>query len=405
MLYSVKGPNSAQIIPEPEAPQLACLAPWQTTAGSSGKELSMFSLRTLGAGLLGLVAFVGGVSAQNPTSFEPSSFFEGAPTPATAEPGGGRFVGGASLFLLRPYFQNNTAYSTVSGVGTNAALVATQSFDWDFSASPAIWAGYEAENGLGFRGRAFYFDQSSQNSQTSLTAAEAAKGFILPPADLLRLPGAAFGAPGVLTTAGFGADQLEFGSNLRVETYDAEVTYGLHRDALAVEFSAGGRYLHMSQGYVGHLTNGFTDPATGLRSTEEQTLTFGHDFTGGGPTLATQLNAALCGSGLSVFGSARGSLLVGHTSQSLSLGHTVTDPAGLAGGSFAINPRSVGRGDHTMPVFEAEAGFEYRLMLGQFLTLARASVVSQSYIDAGNASTTQGTLGLFGAQVSLGLSY
>jgi hypothetical protein len=314
-------------------------------------------------------------------------------------------VGGVSLYLLQPYFQNNTAFSTTSGVGTNTALVTTQSFDWDFSASPAFWAGYEAENGLGVRARAFFFDQSSQNSSTSLTAAEAATTFIQPAADLLRLPGAAFAAPGVLTTAGFGADQLTFASNLRIETYDGEVTYHLCSDVLSVVLSAGGRYLHMSQGYGANLMNGFTDPATGIHSMEVQTLSFHHNFTGGGPTLAVQANSSDGGSGLSVFAAARGSLLVGHTNQSLSLTHIVTDPERLAGGSFTVNPQSIGRGDHTMPVLEAEAGLEYRMKIGPFQSFTRAAVVGQTYFDAGNASTTQGALSLLGAQFSLGLGY
>src|SRR5215470_9498342 len=112
--------------------------------GFSRKEQAMFSLRTLGAGVLTLGSLVGGVSAQNLPNCQPCPVFENAPTPAPAEPERGGVVGGASLYLLRPYFQNNTAFSTTSGVGTNAALVTTQTFDWNFSTSPAFWAGYEA---------------------------------------------------------------------------------------------------------------------------------------------------------------------------------------------------------------------------------------------------------------------
>jgi hypothetical protein len=322
-----------------------------------------------------------------------------------AVPGG--IVGGVSLYILKPYFQNNTAYTATRGVGTTASSVTNQAFDWGYQAAPAFWLGYELENGVGVRGRYFSLDGSSKGLTTGLTAAGAATGSVAPSPGLQRLSGAAFASPGIFLTAGLGADQLNFGSDLHIETYDVEATYETrYANNLSVVYSAGGRYLHSFQTYRGGLSNTTAaDPATGLTGTESQNLNYNHNFQGGGPTVALQATWRVGNAGLAVYGSARGSLLVGTTNESQQLTQTVLDPAGVVGGNQLNTPRSGGSADNVVPVFEAEAGVEFGTQVGRFQPFFRAAVVNQNYFDLGNASSKTGTLALFGAQLSLGTNY
>ena len=154
----------------------------------------------------------------------------------------------------------------------------------------------------------------------------------------------------------------------------------------------------MEQNYTATLAN---DAA---RASERQTLTFDHDFNGGGPTLALQANYQIAR--LSLFGSVRGSLLVGQTTSRLNFTQTVTDPAGAFFGIVQSNNPSARRTDDTLlPVLELELGLEYALTAGRYRTFLRGAVVNQTYFDAGSASSTEGDLGLFGAQFSLGVNF
>src|SRR5262245_51142805 len=80
------------------------------------------------------------------------------PAPTQPEAAGdpftqGGFVAGGSLYYLRPYHSSNTALITTRGLGTDQDATRAADFDWNWSASPALWLGWTGESGLGVRAR------------------------------------------------------------------------------------------------------------------------------------------------------------------------------------------------------------------------------------------------------------
>ena len=217
-------------------------------------------------------------------------------------------------------------------------------------------------------------------------------------------PGATFSSPGFILENGFGQDQLDFSSNLIIHCLDVEALRQWECGRFFLVLSGGGRYLEISQNYMATLVNNAVFP-DGNTANEVQFLSFGHNFQGGGPTLATEGRFQVGNSGLSLFAHARGSLLVGTTHQSLILTQTVNDPSGEAGGDLSAMASADNRKDHVLPVAEVELGLEYALRLRRINPYFRATVVDQTYFNAGNASGQDGSLSLFGAQFSLGLNY
>src|SRR6185369_4964539 len=96
---------------------------------------------------------------------------------------------GATLYFLRPYFDNNTALTVTSGLGTPAPAETVHDFRWDYDPAFAAWLGWTGPVGLGLRGRFFRFDETSQPATASLQPAQAVGTTIAVPAGLANLPG------------------------------------------------------------------------------------------------------------------------------------------------------------------------------------------------------------------------
>src|SRR5262245_13643292 len=238
-------------------------------------------------------------------------------SPATAQQGcedrcaGWSALGGASLYLLKPYLDNNTAFQTtttitnpVGNTTTTLGQTTTQQFDWDVTPAFAAWLGVVSPSGLGVRSRYFHFNGHSSSADTSLTADQAAtpagvtpavSTFIspspfvpaflpgaLPPAvagaSSFRAPGAVLPLANPATGSGIGADRLTFSSNLTIDGVDVEPVYAFTAGICRVLAGAGGRYLHLAQNYRAALFNA----GGGLAINETQTLEIGRNFTGGG---------------------------------------------------------------------------------------------------------------------------
>jgi hypothetical protein len=314
-------------------------------------------------------------------------------------------MAGASLYFLRPYYTNDPAFVTTTGIGTATPVVSSEDFDWNFHVAPAAWLGWTSECGVGFRGRFFHFEHDSEDVSTSLDATAAAAGVTITPplglSPLLGTPGRGFASPGLLLSgpAGVpvGEDFLAFNSDLRIETIDGEGTFAFDKGNFSMLFAVGGRYLQMAQNYEARLSN-IVAPGT----SEQASLSAGRNFYGGGPTIAMQARWQFGYSGMSVFGNVRGSLLVGSSRQTASFTESIVDPTTGAQASFATNESS---DEITVPVGELEGGFEYGRVVGRTRLFVRGAVVNHTYFDAGSASSRDGSMSLFGAQVSLGLNY
>lgn len=314
--------------------------------------------------------------------------------------GAGGVMGGVGLYILRPFINNNTAFVTATGIGTANPSQDSREFDWSYHIAPAVWLGWTSPCGFGFRARYFYFDNDSKTISETLNLAAASTTTITPPeglSPLVGVPPRGFQSPGVLLQDSRGQDFLAVHSDLRIQTLDGEATYAHDWHRFSLLLSAGGRYLQMSQNYLASLQN-VIDPA----NSEFSNLNAGHNFYGGGPTIAAQIRWQLGGSCLSFFGCVRGSFLVGTSRQTAILTEVITDSVNGNQNNLATNNSH----DHlTLPIGELEGGLEYGEIWGRTRVFARAAVVNQTYFDAGSATGRDGNLSLFGVQISLGVNY
>jgi hypothetical protein len=150
--------------------------------------------------------------------------------PSASSSSGGAFEAGASFYLLKPHFQNNTAYtvstgSTVVNVTSTSTtgMGTTTSFDWNYKPAGSFFLGYRGDSGLGVRAGYFFFDQASGDAAISETAAQASAGQIISPSPFtptnfpnIGAPIAGrfnFGSPGFLLT-GPGVPPLRWGRTI-----------------------------------------------------------------------------------------------------------------------------------------------------------------------------------------------
>lgn len=318
-------------------------------------------------------------------------------------------IGGASLYFLRPYLNNNPAFTTTVTtvtpglVPTLTTSAFTTDFEWDSEPAYSAWVGFVSECGLGARARWFHFDHTANAIQTTPGAAPGTTitGPSIP--RLPQLPGLRaapldpFGSPGLVQgLPGAPPDVLTFDSDLEIYSIDVEGLFALRSGRWSWLFSGGGRYLHLDQDYNATLTN--AGPPGGPAETQQ--LTSSRNFNGFGPTAAVEGAVRLGRSNLSVFGGGRGSLLVGSSRHSAAFTQELTAPFG---GVIRLSTDSTN--DFTLPVMELELGMRYDLDLGRSRAFFRASVVNQTYFDAGSATQSDGNLSLYGAQFAVGLNF
>jgi hypothetical protein len=343
------------------------------------------------------------------------------------------WMGGASAYLLVPFINDNVAFTAdkisttrtvnpATGAVTQTSTAgqrSTTTFDYDPSVSPGLWIGYLGPNGIGFRASYFRFDQQSQDVGATLTSAQASQVSptsataisIAPPTSItsnLPLAGFVVSAPTGVTatdTSGTGSDRLTFGSTLKVELIDLEAACNMQLGRCWSLFISGGaRYLHLNENYLENVTGTGVPLGGTVQATETQDLSFGHNFTGVGPTLALEVRWAEPNCHWAFFGSARGALLVGRAGQSFFFSDTINDPNGILGNSTFTSQAGDHR-DEVVPVGEIEVGVEYAVCLTSCRPYFRAACINQTYFGVGSASVTNTNLSLFGGEFSLGVDY
>lgn len=369
--------------------------------------------------LVATVLLFGGGSAQAQTGARPQVAVFDSPTSMGREnpsgPNSGFFTGG-SYYYLRPYFSSNPAYTVTTGAGTESVSSQAKSIDWGAQSGFSFWAGWACADGFGVRARYFFIDATSPNQNETLTPTAGATTSITGPTVGGLAPAAGglfFSSPGSLQGAAAAAglapttDLLTFSSRFDIRTYDLEAIWGADYDRWNIQVSAGGRYLYLLQGYNAQLSNsvGLAPLGVGATATETQSLLVNRQFNGAGGTMSFGTSYHVC-HGLSLFGMARGSLLVGVQRQDSRFNQNISDPSNLVvpGGTSIATVQS--SREHTvMPMLELEMGVEYALSLGRSRAFMRAGVANQNYFNAGSATQTGGDLGLFGVQFSAGLRY
>ncbi|MBL8799070.1 MAG: hypothetical protein JNM56_34610 [Planctomycetia bacterium] len=296
---------------------------------------------------------------------------------------------GAGAYILKPMLSDRTAFVTTAPLAGANPVTTVTPFDWNFSVSPLVWLGYTGENGLGVQLRWFRFDHASDSVGTSnpdvINGIRQAPGL---PDPETQAGGPIVGLSLFQSPTTAPGDVLTFGSDIRIETLDLELTRRFTAREGALWVSGGARYLQCAMDYNGVLVN----PAVPIT----ETVSFGHNFYAAGPTLAFGGYWYLDTNRWAVILNTRGSLLVGNSRENFTSAQL--DVASLSNFSTQLD-------DAVVPIGEIELGLAWTPDLGNVATIVQATVVNQTYFGVGSPSSTDGDLSLFGFQVSFGLGY
>jgi hypothetical protein len=302
----------------------------------------------------------------------------------------GHFVAGAGLYIVKPYFENNPAFTSARGnfINGNGAVTSTndqQDFDWGLNPAPVAWLGYVSDCGWGFRAHWWLFDQRSSASDVSdlnTTILSATPGNLI------------IQAESFLTVS---PPQMIINSNLKLNSWDFDVTRETEVGNWSMLFSAGLKYAHLSQDY-----NAFTQVTPILGEFRETSLlSSGHNFNGAGPTIALEAKRPIGHTGISFFGNLRGAMLFGESRQQ------VTQTSIFQGNPFSnIFSTNFNSGhDKVLPVAELEMGAEFSRRWGNLYPFIRTGLLAQTWFGAGSATDLTGNLGFLGLTVTAGVYY
>jgi hypothetical protein len=212
---------------------------------------------------------------------------------------------------------------------------------------------------------------------------------------------APLGLQNLSTTLG---DTLSYDTNLNIQVYDAEITQEFKHGCWSVILGGGGRYAHIEQNY-----NHFELP---LESPGDVTLIdavlSGHRFDGFGPTASAEVRASIGNTGLTAYGSLRGSLLFGTGRQ---------EAVQIVNSLPTINNET--QRDDLIPITEFEIGGEFNRKVMGFDVFGQAALVGMVFYGAGNGANNElipvlvdpevsdnsSNFGLFGFKIAGGVRY
>jgi len=341
------------------------------------------------------------ITLQSPLTTPPTALTESETDPDDVPEW--QFLAGAGFNLVAPFTDNNRAF-TMTIPATGGGL-ATQSTDFGnpVAVAPRFWLGLVAPSGWGFRTSFWNFDQRD-------TLSSAVSGGA--PAGSAIFSGAPLGlgiATGTFLLGPGNADVLTATSRLNLSVLDFEIIREIEAGPAFLVLSAGGRYAQLGQHYDATVAN----TANNLLTNAEVDTLFSHQrFTGGGPTLALQGWYPLGKTRLSLYGTARGSILFGTNSQNAS-----TNTVQAVGGVLTDMPQAEASGSRNaaVPVGELEIGIQWTGVWGRFYPFVRTGVIAQTWFNALTATTVptlsgdsvglNTNLSFFGATFQAGLSY
>lgn len=353
---------------------------------------------TAGRRYLGLwvaTALVGVAPAARGQDPAATPLLEAALTGGPAADRSGAFAG-AGLYFIRPYFQNNPAYTlfvqqtndttldpTKPDTRTIAESASRVEVRHRMATAPLVWFGYLTDDGIGVRVRGWGFQEGTSQSVTLPPFAGAyrvggnagetvivASGTLLTASSATPLGLQAFGDT-LSIKYGPETATLAVTTKLLVNVGDAEAVLLTGGPAGDVTVSGGLRYARLDQSY-----NAYDAQSGGAVL---RTLASGSDFSGVGPTLAVEGRRAVAG-GFRVYGLGRGSVVFGAADQNAAFFGTELrndDP----------NPQfASSRRDRAIPIFDLEAGLDYGHEVGGCWLSGRVGLVGQRWFNAGGAS-------------------
>lgn len=326
----------------------------------------------------------------------------------------GSFVAGAGFYILRPFFNNNAAYTTtyttlIPGVGvanTTTTNTTQQNFQDNYTFAPLVWLGYVSRSGLGVRARYWYYQNTATTTTTNDvfptgTTATVITSSGTPPFFVTS------GNPGSALSNGVGQDQLQFTRSLRLNVWDMEAIQQLNSGPWSLLVGAGARYATLNQSYGATRFNPGGSNAAGTTTfdLDFETASSVNNFKGAGPMAVLEAYRTLGNTGLAIYGSARGSVLFG--THRMPMSHTQLEDGTLAGATigFATFDSSSLNSYGVLPVGEVELGGLYYRDIGSFRVFVRPAAVGQVWWNAGTATSRTGDLGFLGGTLAFGVQY
>jgi hypothetical protein len=309
-----------------------------------------------------------------------------------APPGWGcRWFVDAGLYVLQPTWDNNPA-----AVILQSNSVAVHKLDFATDVAPWVRVGCVAGQGLEFGLRYWGLDRSSARFLVENPG---------PPVRietqfLRNLPGAAPQLNVVSTTAG---DRLAVSGRLDLDVWDLEVSQQACVGQWSFLLGGGLRFADLRQGAQAERTNPAFASAGAVVSVATS-VTAQSEFRGAGPTVALEAHRSL-GCGLSLYGSARGTLLYGDNEQRASLRDVQRNLT--TSQVTTTNTSSRFSSKDTLPVTELEVGAAWEVAMAYKLLTVQVGLIHQVWHNAGSPTVPPGEsdLGLFGVRVTAGLTF
>jgi hypothetical protein len=317
----------------------------------------------------------------------------------------------AGFNMVHSYFTHNPGLLFTTKPATGPAVTYPgANLDYRMNFAPRVTLGVLRDDGWGVRGSWW---QLEAGTTTPLLISKDAT---------LRTLGSSvpvFGVPG-FTSPGPVAQQLKiFGdliaanNDLHVAVFDLELFRNFRTDCWSFLVGGGARYGYLGQGYHAYRTNSGTAKSgttTVNLLTDSDVVNSGRNFGGVGPTGVFEVRRRLGGTGFSLYGLARGSVLFGpdrlqsyqrtvlnqQTTVGSAAPKTVASSIGFQGGQ---------RGENTIPMADFEAGVDWTRQFGHVLMFVQAGLVNQTWFDSGSATSTSGDTGFFGLRFTAGLNY
>lgn len=305
------------------------------------------------------------------------SWLLGGPASCTGAGGCGPWNAGIELTFLQPYFESNPVASVLTSDGDTLETFNIVEFDYQTELAPRVWLEYSANCNMGFRVIWWQFDHGAEPEALSPDA----NGFgrITPPdfgdIDLsTTVPGSTYSAA----------------TNLEAWTLDIEATRAFTGGCWTWLGAAGVRYAEIDQTYVSNLQS--------AEGNLQGTIDYAHGAEVFGPTVYMRAQRPVW-PGVSLFGSVRGSLLFGDSFSELVAGEDLDLDDQLRTERFTNR-------DDLLPIGEVQVGLQVLTpCIGIHQPYLHVALEGQHWNGAGNASSEDGSLGFFGFNVALGLSW
>ena len=259
-----------------------------------------------------------------------------------------------------PHFNHNAAYQLMD-VGPNESATITP-FNWQARYTPRVELGYLAPSSNGLRARFWTFDQSLRRA-----AVDGGDG---------SLELAVHDDPDIEIDTSDGKF-VDVRHSMDLNVLDLEITRQIQRANSRLLLSAGVRYVDMQQKYIGNIVTAAALFDEGIRSI--------HTFRGTGPTAAVDWVRPSDYEGLSLFASARGSLVFGESD----LRQWV---AGTANQLWEDSNDRVQHldDDDILAIGDLPVGFEFNQDLGRSSFYIRTALEYQYWPDAGTGAYMNG---------------